>query len=118
MSAPFLSHQDCATCGPKVTSKDDVSDVEIPLWKKKALSKGLDDVNAAPFGMSDWKTETSISASVSTSAAVGAKDDTREEGGGRDGEKRKLQNVVEQDNVGQESLKKMKENTNNATAKG
>ena len=55
-------NKDCATCGPKVTSKDDVADVEIPLWKKKALSKGLDDVNAAPFGMSDWKTEASVSA--------------------------------------------------------
>lgn len=39
-----------------------MADVEIPLWKKKALSKGLDDVNAAPFGMSDWKTEASVSA--------------------------------------------------------
>lgn len=52
--------EDCDTCGPKVTSADDVADVEVPEWKKKALAANAD-ATAAPFGM-NWGTEATVSA--------------------------------------------------------
>ena len=52
--------EDCSTCGPKVTSTDDVKDVEVPEWKKKALAANAD-ATAAPFGM-NWGKEETISA--------------------------------------------------------
>eukprot|EP00979_Chaetoceros_neogracilis_P007791 scaffold1674_cov284-Chaetoceros_neogracile.AAC.9 len=52
--------EDCSTCGPKVTSTEDVNDVEVPEWKKKALATNAD-ASAAPFGMK-WGTEESVSA--------------------------------------------------------
>ena len=51
---------DCSHCGPKVVSAEDVADVEVPEWKKKALAAG-GDASAAPFGMS-WNTEGTVSA--------------------------------------------------------
>ena len=33
--------EDCDTCGPKVTSAEDVKDVDMPEWKKKALAAGV-----------------------------------------------------------------------------
>jgi len=47
-------------CGPKVFTAEDVKDVDIPEWKKKALAAGTD-ASAAPFGMS-WTTEATVSA--------------------------------------------------------
>ena len=52
--------EDCDTCGPKITSADDVADVEVPDWKKKALAADAD-ANAAPFGM-NWGAEATVSA--------------------------------------------------------
>ena len=52
--------EDCDTCGPKITSADDVADVEVPEWKKKALAAEAD-AAAAPFGM-NWGTEATVSA--------------------------------------------------------
>ncbi len=59
--------EDCATCGPKVTSSSDVAGVEVPEWKKKALAKGLA-ADAAPFGMTDWNMEASTSATDAATA--------------------------------------------------
>lgn len=56
--------EDCSHCGPKVTSADDVADVDIPEWKKKALAAG-GDASAAPFGMS-WNTEGTVSATAAS----------------------------------------------------
>lgn len=61
--------EDCATCGPKVTSSTDVADVEVPEWKKKALAKGLA-ADAAPFGMTDWNMEASTSATDAVTATI------------------------------------------------
>jgi len=59
--------EDCETCGPKLTSAEDVEDVEIPAWKKLALEKeNNDDTSAAPFGMS-WNTESTTSATDASS---------------------------------------------------
>jgi hypothetical protein len=41
-------------------SSDDVKDVEVPDWKKKALAANVD-ASSAPFGMS-WGVEESTSA--------------------------------------------------------
>jgi urease accessory protein len=63
---------DCGDeCAPKVhvTSADDVKDVEVPEWKKKALAAG-GDAAAAPFGMS-WNTEESVSATEASKKADG-----------------------------------------------
>jgi len=60
-----LAGEDCGQCGPKVTTEEDVKDVEIPEWKKKAISKGMTDASAAPFGMS-WDKETSASVTDAT----------------------------------------------------
>jgi len=54
--------EDCSTCGPKVTSADDVKEVDVPEWKKKALAANAD-ATTAPFGMK-WDTEESITASA------------------------------------------------------
>ena len=75
----LIPGEDCNTCGPKVTSSDDVADVDIPEWKKKALKEGLD-ANAAPFGMNDWNMEASTSA-TSASAAKGADESAAADGG-------------------------------------
>uniref|UniRef100_A0A7S3V6B8 CobW/HypB/UreG nucleotide-binding domain-containing protein n=2 Tax=Chaetoceros debilis TaxID=122233 RepID=A0A7S3V6B8_9STRA len=63
---------DCGDeCAPKanVTSADDVKDVEVPEWKKKALAAG-GDAAAAPFGMS-WNTEESVSATEASKKVDG-----------------------------------------------
>ena len=52
--------EDCDHCETKLTTANDVKDVEVPEWKKKALEKG-GDATAAPFGMS-WNVEESVSA--------------------------------------------------------
>ena len=66
--------EDCDdTCGPKVTSADDVKDVEMPEWKKKALAAGKTDAGAAPFGMS-WNTEETISATDASKKVEGSHD--------------------------------------------
>ena len=59
--APHHEHShdhdgDCSHCGPKVTSAEDVADVEMPEWKKKALESGGGDASAAPLGM-NWDVE-------------------------------------------------------------
>jgi hypothetical protein len=53
---------DCSDCGPKVVTADDVKDVEVPEWKKKALQQDSAEAAAAPFGLS-WTTEASTTAS-------------------------------------------------------
>ena len=61
-----LSGEDCSHCdtGKKVlTNADDVKDVPLPDWKKKALaSAGTTNADAAPFGGS-WNVEASVAAS-------------------------------------------------------
>jgi hypothetical protein len=63
-----------------VTSQKDVEDVDMPLWKKRALEKeGANDANAAPFGMTDWNMEASTSATdaskkLDTTAATSTAD--------------------------------------------
>jgi len=58
--------EDCSHCdtGKKVlTNADDVKDVPLPDWKKKALaSAGTTNADAAPFGGS-WNVEASVAAS-------------------------------------------------------
>jgi len=58
-----------------VTNEDDVKDVDMPAWKKRALEQGIGntdaDAKAAPFGMAGWNAE----ASVSASDAAKSKDD-------------------------------------------
>eukprot|EP00978_Attheya_sp_CCMP212_P038359 scaffold189266_cov52-Attheya_sp.AAC.3 len=57
-----VGDDDCATCGPKVTTAEDVKDVPVPQWKKDALAKGgAGDTTAAPFGMS-WDVEAKTAA--------------------------------------------------------
>ena len=79
----ILTGEDCDTCGPKVTSSDDVADVAVPEWKKRALDKDLN-ANSAPFGMSDWNTEASTSATdaVAVAVAVTTKPETAKEDSG------------------------------------
>ena len=55
--------EDCDHCETKLTTANDVKDMEVPEWKKKALEKGGGDATAAPFGMS-WTTEGSTSATA------------------------------------------------------
>ena len=50
-----------------MTTTEDVADVEVPEWKKKALAQNLD-ANAAPFGMTGWDTEASTSATDATAS--------------------------------------------------
>ncbi len=52
-----------------VTTADDVKDVEMPEWKKRALAAGSD-ASAAPFGMS-WDTEKTISVHEASKKADG-----------------------------------------------
>ena len=60
--------EDCGTCGPKVTSAEDVKDVDMPEWKKKALAAGVtaDAANDVSIGMMNWDTEHSTAAKDST----------------------------------------------------
>jgi hypothetical protein len=57
---PRSSGEDCSHCGPKVVTADDVKDVEVPEWKKKALEQNSN-TEAAPFGLS-WTAEKSTTA--------------------------------------------------------
>ena len=69
------SGEDCDTCGPKVTSADDVKDMDMPEWKKKALASGENlDASAAPFGMS-WGTESTTTATEAHKKQKIAEDD-------------------------------------------
>jgi len=52
--------EDCSHCGPKVVTEEDVKDVEVPEWKKKALQQNAN-AEAAPFGLS-WNTEAATTA--------------------------------------------------------
>jgi len=53
--------EDCNICGSLITP-DDVKDVEMPLWKKRALELGsAESSSVAPFGGS-WNTEASVAA--------------------------------------------------------
>ena len=52
---------DCSHCGPKVVTAEDVKDVEVPEWKKKALQQHTTS-ETAPFGLS-WSAESSTTAS-------------------------------------------------------
>lgn len=57
-----LLGEDCSHCGPKVVTEDDVKDVEVPEWKKKALQQSATEAHAAaPFGLS-WNAEASTTA--------------------------------------------------------
>jgi len=73
--------EDCDVCEAEkvnLTTADDVKDVEVPEWKKKALAnkdKGND--GAAPFGMLSWNTEASTSATDAAKKSVKT-DDTSE----------------------------------------
>lgn len=57
----ILKGEDCSACKVKITSKEDVKDIEVPEWKKRALQAEATDPQAAPFGMS-WNKEGTISA--------------------------------------------------------
>ena len=45
-----------------------MKDVEIPEWKKKALAAGNNDAQAAPFGMTNWSNEASVSATADSAS--------------------------------------------------
>ena len=47
-----------------MTTEDDVKDVPVPDWKKKALEKKLDPTTV-PIGDLSWNTEASASAAES-----------------------------------------------------
>ena len=55
-----LLGEDCSdSCKPKVTTAEDVKDVEVPEWKRRAVASKVD-ASSAPFGMS-WNKEGSVS---------------------------------------------------------
>lgn len=57
--------EDCSTCGPKLTTPDDVADVDVPEWKKKALGQGKDDGTSAASLMGlNWNVEDTSSAAT------------------------------------------------------
>jgi hypothetical protein len=64
-----LTGEDCSHCdhsaGPKLTKPDDVKDVPLPEWKKKALATAGATTTAvdAPFGGS-WSTEAAVAATT------------------------------------------------------
>lgn len=68
--------EDCSHCdhnaAPKLTKPDDVKDVPLPEWKKKALATAATAAtsDAAPFGGS-WTTEATVAATAKTSAPSG-----------------------------------------------
>lgn len=64
--------EDCSTCGPKLTSPDDVADVDVPEWKKKALGDGTDAAaaNSASLLGLNWNVEETRSDTTKPNEAV------------------------------------------------